>query len=187
MQVVETAIQPVKILTPKKHGNARGFFSETYNRAALEMLGLDFAFVKDDHTISAAVVPSRTLSGLHFPTAPCAQDKPIRVGRGRILDVAVDIRRSSPTFGRWVALELPAESWRQLLIPIGFAHGLIALQPDTEVLYKTTANYLPAHGPGVAWDDLDMRLKWPLPSGGPVLSDKNKRLRRLSDAPDLFD
>jgi dTDP-4-dehydrorhamnose 3,5-epimerase len=183
MEVQDTAIPAVKIITPKKHGDARGFFSETWNRAAWEAAGLRLDFVQDNHSFSA---PVGTLRGLHFQTPPFAQDKLIRVARGRILDVAVDIRRSSPTFGRHVAVELSAENWRQLLVPIGFAHGLITLEPDTEVLYKTTSVYSPANDRGVAWDDPDIGIAWPLPPGGPTLSDKDRRLPRLKDAPELF-
>ncbi len=183
MQVEATAIPAVKIVTPKKHGDARGFFSEVYSKADWDKAGLDFAFVQDNHSFSATV---GTLRGLHFQLLPVAQDKLVRVARGRILDVAVDIRRSSPTFGKWVAEELSPENWRQLLIPIGFAHAFVTLEPDTEVLYKTTAPYSPAHDRGIAWDDPDIGIKWPLPAGGPVLSDKDKRWPRLKDAPDLF-
>ena len=138
MQVEETAIPAVKIVTPKKHGDARGFFSEVYNRSDWDKAGLDFTFVQDNHSYSAAI---GTLRGLHFQTPPFAQDKLVRCARGRILDVAVDIRRSSPTFGQHVAVELSAENWRQLLVPIGFAHAFMTLEPDCEVLYKTTAPY----------------------------------------------
>jgi dTDP-4-dehydrorhamnose 3,5-epimerase len=184
MQVEETAIPAVKIVTPEKHGDARGFFSEVYNKASLENLGLHFAFVQDNHSFSAVV---GTLRGLHFQLPPHAQDKLVRVGRGRILDVAVDIRRSSSAFGRWVAVELSAENWRQLLVPIGFAHGFVTLEPDTEVLYKTTANYSLDHDRGIAWDDPDIGVKWPLPAAGALLSDKDRRWPRLKDAQDLFD
>ena len=183
MQVEDTAIPAVKILTPNKHGDARGFFSETYNKAAFEAAGLDFGFVQDNHAFSAA---AGTLRGLHFQTPPFAQDKLLRVARGRILDVAVDIRRSSPTFGRHVAVELSAANWRQLLLPIGFAHGYVTLEPDTEVLYKTTNFYSPANDRGVAWDDPDIGIAWPAPEGGPLLSDKDKRWPRLKDAEELF-
>jgi dTDP-4-dehydrorhamnose 3,5-epimerase len=184
MQVEATKIPAVKILTPKKHGDARGFFSEVYSKAAFDHAGLDLTFVQDNHSFSAAV---GTLRGLHFQTPPFAQDKLIRVARGRILDVAADIRRSSPTFGRYVAVELSAENWRQLLIPIGFAHGFVTLEPDTEVLYKTTAVYSPAHDRGLAWDDPDIGVKWQLPAGGAILSDRDRRWPRLKDAPDLFE
>ncbi len=184
MLVEDTAIPGVKIVTPKKHGDARGFFSEVYNRTAWESAGLRFEFVQDNHSFSAAV---GTLRGLHFQTPPFAQDKLIRVGRGRILDVAVDIRRSSPTFGKYVAVELSVENWRQLLVPIGFAHGFVTLEPDTEVLYKTTAVYSPANDRGVAWDDPDIGVAWPLPEAGPMLSDKDRRWPRLREAQELFE
>ena len=183
MFVEDTAIPAVKILTPKKHGDARGFFSETYSKAAFEAAGLHLAFVQDNHAFSAA---PGTLRGLHFQLPPAAQDKLLRVTRGAILDVAVDIRRSSPTFGKHVAVELSAENWRQLLVPIGFAHGYVTLEPDTEVLYKTTALYSPTHDRGVAWDDPDIGIDWPLTAGGPLLSDKDRRLPRLKDARELF-
>ena len=184
MQVEETAIPAVKIVTPKKHGDARGFFSETYNRQTWEKAGLRFTFVQDNHSFSAA---EGTLRGLHFQSAPVAQDKLIRAIRGRILDVAVDIRRSSPTFGKYVAVELSAENWRQLLIPIGFAHGFVTLDPDVEVVYKTTAPYSAAHDRGIAWDDPAIAIDWPLPASGPSLSDKDRRWPRLKDAPEVFE
>ena len=184
MQVEDTAIPTVKIVSTKKHGDARGFFSEVYNKVELEKAGLRFAFVQDNHSFSAAV---ETLRGLHFQTPPFAQDKLVRVGRGRILDVAVDIRRSSPTFRKYVAVELSAENWRQLLVPVGFAHGFVTLEPDTEVLYKTTAPYSPAHDRGVAWDDPDIGVAWPLPAGGPTLSERDRRWPRLKDAQELFE
>jgi dTDP-4-dehydrorhamnose 3,5-epimerase len=184
MQVEETPIPAVKIVTPKKHGDARGFFSEVYSRAAFEKAGLTFTFVQDNHSYSAA---KGVLRGLHFQTSPFAQDKLIRVARGRVLDVAVDIRRSSPTFGQHVAVELSAENWRQLLVPIGFAHAFITLMPDVEVLYKTTAPYSAAHDRGIAWDDPGIGIVWPSLPGGPVLSDKDRKWPRLKDAPDLFE
>ena len=183
MHVEATAIPAVKIVTPKKFGDARGFFSETYSKAAWDAVGLDYVFVQDNHSFSAAV---GTLRGLHFQAPPLAQDKLIRAGRGRILDVAVDIRRSSPTFGKHVAVELSADNWRQLLIPIGFAHAFVTLEPDCEVLYKTTAPYSPAHDRGLAWDDPDIGIEWPLAEGGPMLSDKDRKWPRLLAAPELF-
>jgi dTDP-4-dehydrorhamnose 3,5-epimerase len=184
MQVEETAIPAVKIVTPKKHGDARGFFSEVYSRVDWDKAALPLTFVQDNHSYSAA---KGVLRGLHFQTPPFAQDKLVRVVRGAILDVAVDIRRSSPTFGRHVAVELSAENWRQLLIPIGFAHAFITLEPDVEVLYKTTAPYSAAHDRGVAWDDPGIGIAWPSLPGGPVLSDKDRKWPRLKDAPDLFE
>jgi dTDP-4-dehydrorhamnose 3,5-epimerase len=184
MKVEETAIRAVKIVTPEKHGDARGFFSEVYNRSAWQDAGLDFVFLQDNHSFSATV---GTLRGLHFQAPPFAQDKLVRVARGRILDVAVDIRRSSPTFGKFVAVELSAENWRQLLVPIGFAHGFVTLVPDAEVLYKTTAVYSQAHDRGLAWDDPDIAIDWPVPAGGPTLSDKDRRWPRLKHARELFE
>ena len=184
MLVEETAIPAVKIVTPRKFGDERGFFSEIYNRSTWESAGLHFEFVQDNHALSAA---AGTLRGLHFQLPPYAQDKLLRVSRGRILDVAVDIRRSSPTFGKYVALELSADNWRQLLVPVGFAHGYLTLEPNTEVLYKTTAVYSPSHDRGVAWDDPDIGVEWLLPVGGPLLSDKDRSLPRLREARELFE
>lgn len=183
MIVEETAISAVKILTPKKFGDHRGFFSETYNSATFAKAGITLAFVQDNHSLSATV---GTLRGLHFQSPPFAQDKLIRVARGRILDVAVDLRRSSPTYGRHVAVELSAENWRQLLVPVGFAHGFVTLEPDTEVLYKVTALYAAANDHGLAWDDPALGIDWPLPAGGPTLSDKDRRHPRLADLPAYF-
>jgi dTDP-4-dehydrorhamnose 3,5-epimerase len=175
MQVDETAIPAVKIIIPKKHGDARGFFSEVYNRSDWEKAGLQLTFVQDNHSFSAVV---GTLRGLHFQTPPFAQDKLVRCTRGRILDVAVDIRRSSPTFGQHVSVELSADNWRQMLVPIGFAHAFITLEP---------APYSAANDRGVAWDDPAIGIAWPSLSGGPVLSDKDRGLPRLQDAPELFE
>jgi dTDP-4-dehydrorhamnose 3,5-epimerase len=183
MLVEDTAIAAVKLVTPRRFGDSRGFFSEVYNRSAWENAGLRFEFVQDNHSFSA--LPG-TLRGLHFQTPPFAQDKILRVTRGRILDVAVDIRRSSPTFGRHVAVELSAENWRQLLVPIGFAHGFMTLDADTEVIYKTTAVYSPANDRGIAWDDPDIGISWPLPPSGPTLSDRDRSWPRLRNAPVLF-
>jgi dTDP-4-dehydrorhamnose 3,5-epimerase len=183
MQFEETDIPAVKIVTPKKHGDARGFFSEVYKQSDWEAAGLDYRFVQDNHSYSA---PVGTLRGLHFQTPPVAQDKLVRVIRGRILDIAVDIRRSSPTFGQHVGVELSAENWRQLFIPAGFAHGFVTLEPDTEVLYKVTALYSPAHDRGLAYDDPDIAIEWPAPPGGLILSDKDKRWPRLRDLADAF-
>ncbi|WP_298352301.1 dTDP-4-dehydrorhamnose 3,5-epimerase [Rhodoblastus sp.] len=181
--VEATAIPGVKIVTPKKFGDHRGFFSEVYNRQAFAEAGIALDFIQDNHSLSAQV---GTLRGLHFQSAPFAQDKLVRVPRGRILDVAVDIRKSSPTFGRHVAVELSAENWRQLLVPIGFAHGFVTLEPDTEVMYKVTNYYSAANDLGLAWDDPDLAIAWPLPPGGAVLSDKDRKHPRLRDLPAIF-
>ncbi|HYA73817.1 MAG TPA: dTDP-4-dehydrorhamnose 3,5-epimerase [Roseiarcus sp.] len=184
MLVEDTAIPDVKIITPKKFGDRRGFFSETYNRRAAAEAGIHLEFVQDNHSLSADV---GTIRGLHFQSAPFAQDKLVRAPRGRILDVAVDLRRSSPTFGRHVAVELSAENWRQLLVPVGFAHGFCTLEPDTEVFYKVTSYYSPAHDHGLAFDDPALGIAWPVDATKAILSDKDRRLPRLADCPLYFD
>jgi dTDP-4-dehydrorhamnose 3,5-epimerase len=182
--VEDTAIPDVKIITPKKFGDRRGFFSETYNRRAAAEAGIHLEFVQDNHSLSADV---GTIRGLHFQSAPFAQDKLVRAPRGRILDVAVDLRRSSPTFGRHVAVELSQENWRQLLVPIGFAHGFCTLEPETEVFYKVTNYYSPAHDHGLAFDDPALGIAWPVDAAKAILSDKDRRLPRLADCPLYFD
>lgn len=178
-----TDIPGLKLVAPKKHRDARGFFSEVYKRSDWRAAGLDCDFVQDNHSYSASV---GTLRGLHFQINPAGQDKLIRVVRGRILDVAVDIRRSSPAFGKHVAVELSAANWHQLLVPVGFAHGFVTLDADTEVLYKVTSLYSPAHDRGLAWDDPDLGIDWHIPAGGPLLSERDKHWPRLRDLTDTF-
>ena len=184
LSVEATAIPAVKIITPKKHGDHRGFFSEVYKQSDMAEAGIDLVFVQDNHSRSATV---GTLRGLHFQSAPFAQDKLVRVTKGRILDVAVDLRASASTFGQHVAVELSAENWRQLLVPIGFAHGFVTLEPDTEVLYKVTAPYGPANDHGLAFDDPALGIDWRLPHGDLVLSDKDRQHPRLAALPRYFD
>ncbi|MEQ8817346.1 MAG: dTDP-4-dehydrorhamnose 3,5-epimerase [Thalassobaculum sp.] len=183
MQVESLAIPDVKIITPKKFGDHRGFFSETYSKPAFEAAGLHLDFVQDNQSLSAA---TGVLRGLHFQIPPFAQDKLLRVVRGRIFDVAVDIRHGSPSFGKWVGAEISAEAWNQILVPKGFAHGFVTLEPDTEVLYKVTAPYAPEHDRGIAWDDPDIAVAWPLDGIRPTLSDKDTRHPRLADLPAHF-
>ena len=184
LSVEETAIPAVKIVTPKKFGDHRGFFSETWSRKAFAEAGIDLDFVQDNQSLSG---PVGTLRGLHFQSPPFAQDKLVRVTRGRILDVAVDIRVSSPTFGKHVAVELSAENWKQLLVPVGFAHGFVTLEPDTEVLYKVTAPYAPENDHGLAFDDPALGIDWRLPLSGLTLSDKDRKHPRLTEMLRYFD
>jgi dTDP-4-dehydrorhamnose 3,5-epimerase len=184
MQVESTAIEAVKIITPKKFGDHRGFFSEVYSRKAWAEAGLDYEFVQDNHSFSVEV---GVIRGLHFQTAPFGQDKLVRVAKGRVLDVAVDLRRSSPTFGKHVAVELSADNWRQLLVPIGFAHGFCTLEPDTEVLYKVTNVYSPAHDKGLAFDDPALGIDWRIDLAKAVLSDKDRKHPRLAELGAMFE
>lgn len=183
MQVEATTLPDVKIIHAKKFGDHRGFFSETYSARAFGEAGIDLVFVQDNHSLSAEV---GTLRGLHFQAPPHAQDKLVRVTRGRILDVAVDIRASSPDFGKFVAVELSAQNWRQLLVPVGFAHGFVTLEPDTEVLYKVSAPYAPSHDHGLAFDDPALGIDWGLPSERLILSDKDRRHPKLAELPRYF-
>jgi dTDP-4-dehydrorhamnose 3,5-epimerase len=172
------ALDGVLELTPKRYGDHRGFFSETYKASAWAEAGVAVTFVQDNQSFSRAPF---TLRGLHFQSPPPAQDKLVRVARGRIWDVAVDLRRGSPTFSAWVAVEISAEKGNQLLVPKGFAHGLLTLEPDCEVVYKTSAEFSPAHDVGVAWDDPTIGVEWPLNGARPVLSEKDAKLPRLAE------
>ena len=183
MDIVSLDLPEVKILSPRKFGDARGFFSETYNRDAFAAAGLGHVFVQDNHSFSAT---PGTLRGLHFQLPPYAQDKLVRVTRGAIFDVAVDIRRGSPTFGRWVGAEISAENWNQIFVPVGFAHGFCTLAPDTEVIYKVTAPYAPESERGIAWDDPQLAIDWPLPVARPILSGKDGENPLLADCAEVF-
>jgi dTDP-4-dehydrorhamnose 3,5-epimerase len=181
--VQDAPLAGVKIVTPKKFGDRRGFFSEVYNEAAWRAAGLDIRFVQDNHSLSTE---AGTIRGLHFQVAPHAQAKLVRAVRGRILDVAVDLRRSSPTFGRHFATELSADNWAQLFVPVGFAHGFCTLSDDVEVIYKVSELYSPAHDRGLAWDDPDLAIAWPVVAQNAVLSDKDRRWPRLRDLAETF-
>ena len=183
MEIVSTKIPEVKIITPKKFGDHRGFFSETYNANTFNEAGLDLNFVQDNHSLSGK---KGTIRGLHFQSHPFAQDKLVRVTRGSIIDVAVDIRKGSPTYGQYVAEELSAENWKQLLVPVGFAHGFCTLEDDTEVMYKVTGFYSQANDFGVRWDDPEIGIDWPLDGVEPQLSDKDKVQPLLKDLPEYF-
>ncbi|WP_158813594.1 dTDP-4-dehydrorhamnose 3,5-epimerase [Methylocapsa sp. S129] len=184
MIVEETALAGVKVITPRKLGDHRGFFSETYNRQAFAAAGVPVEFVQDNQSLSAQ---PGTIRGLHFQTPPFAQDKLVRVVRGAIFDVAVDLRASSPTFGQYVSVELSAANWRQLLIPIGFAHGFCTLEPDTEVVYKVTNYYSAAHDKGLAWDDEALGIAWPTPKERAILSEKDRKHPLLRDLAAAFE
>ena len=184
MEVVETAIPEVKIITPKKFGDNRGFFSETYNHRDWIEAGIDLTFVQDNHSRSAE---QGTLRGLHYQIAPMAQGKLVRVARGAILDVAVDLRSGSPTFGQHVSEVITAANWKQVLVPIGFAHGYVTLEPDTEVLYKTTDFYSVEHERGISWNDPDLAIDWTIGKRQAILSEKDLALPLLSQVTDLFE
>lgn len=184
LNIEDSGLSGVKIVTPTKHGDHRGFFSETWSRAGFAKVGIDIDFVQDNHSLSAQV---GTLRGLHFQSPPFAQDKLVRVTRGRILDVAVDIRASSPSFGQHVAVELSAVNWKQLYIPAGFAHGFVTLEPDTEVQYKVSAPYAPQNDHGLAFDDPALGIDWRLPASELTLSDKDRKHPRLSEMLRYFD
>ena len=173
MQVIPTELPDVKILAPKRFKDGRGFFSETYNRRALaELAGIDCEFVQDNHSLSAE---RGVVRGLHYQVAPTAQHKRVRVARGAILDIAVDLRRSSPTFGRHVAARISADEWNQIFVPIGFAHGFVTIEPNTEVIYKVSDYYSPAHERGIRWDDPDLKIDWGIDPHAAVLSERDRK------------
>ena len=178
--ITPLAIPEVLLITPKRHGDARGWFSETWSRRAFEAAGLDHDFVQDNQAFSAKV---GTVRGLHFQQAPDAQAKLIRVLKGAIYDVAVDVRPGSPDYGRWVGATLTAEGGEQLLVPRGFAHGYCTLVPDTELFYKVDGRYAPETEGGVLWNDPDLAIDWPVAAADAVLSDKDKILPHLKDMP----
>ena len=184
MHVEPTEIPAVRLITPKKFADARGFFSETYSRAKLAAAGIALEFVQDNHSLSTQ---AGVIRGLHYQTPPFAQDKLVRVIRGSIVDVAVDLRRSSPTFGRHVCMTLSADNWQQALIPVGFAHGFCTLEPDTEVMYKVTADYAPQSERGILWNDPALGIAWPQAAASPVVSDKDLKNPVWAEVRDFFD
>jgi dTDP-4-dehydrorhamnose 3,5-epimerase len=184
LEISPTAIPDVKIIRPAKHSDPRGFFSETYHKQQWADAGIDFEFVQDNHSLSRR---KGTVRGLHYQIPPFAQDKLVRVTRGAVFDVAVDLRRTSPTFGRHAAVILSAEAWNQLLIPCGFAHGYGTLEDDTEVLYKVTNYYSREHERGLYWNDPALAIPWPISDAEALLSDKDRQLPRFSELRDLFD
>jgi dTDP-4-dehydrorhamnose 3,5-epimerase len=183
IDVKALAIPEVKLITPAIFRDDRGFFSETYSRQAFASCGIDVDFVQDNHALSRG---AGVLRGLHFQIDPHPQGKLVRVVRGSIFDVAVDVRHGSPTFGHHVSATLSAANWSQLWLPVGFAHGYCTLEPDTEVIYKVTDFYAPACERGVAFDDPGLGIAWPVPASAAQLADKDRRLPRLADLPAHF-
>ncbi|GAB4090683.1 dTDP-4-dehydrorhamnose 3,5-epimerase family protein [Hydrogenophaga soli] len=178
--VIPTAIPDVLILEPKVFGDARGFFFESFNQADFHAAtGLDVSFVQDNHSRSSKGV----LRGLHYQLAPKAQGKLVRVVRGAVFDVAVDIRQASPTFGQWVGVELSEDDHRQFWIPPGFAHGFVTLTDTADFLYKTTEYYSPPYDRGIAWNDPAIGIQWPDVVAPSLLSAKDLSARRLADVP----
>lgn len=189
MQFHETGLPGLLLVEPKVLRDSRGFFLETWSRKAFASLGLGYDFVQDNHARS---VSPGVLRGLHFQVPPASQAKLVRVSRGAVFDVAADLRKGSPTFGKWFGAILSAENFRQMLIPRGFAHGYLTLAPDTEFQYKVDAPYAPDLDAGLAWDDPDLAVAWPLAEHGvaaPLLSDKDRLLPRLAgfDSPFTFE
>ena len=184
MQLVDTALPEVKIVITERIGDARGVFSEVWNLRRFAEAGVDASFVQDNHARSPA---KGTIRGLHYQIPPMAQGKLLRVTRGAVFDVAVDIRRGSPTFGHHVAVELSADNWRQLWVPAGFAHGYCVTQDDTEVQYKVTDYYSPAHDRGIYWDDPALTIDWPVRRQAAILSARDREHPMLAEQPDLFE
>ena len=171
-------IPDVVLIQPKRHGDDRGYFCETYKKADFDLFGISTTFIQDNESLSQHVGVVR---GLHFQTPPFAQAKLVRAARGSIFDVAVDIRKGSPSFGKWVGATLTAARGEQLLVPHGFAHGFCTLEPDTLVVYKVDAPYSPANDAGILWDDPAIGIDWPLGTANAVLSAKDRVQPRLQD------
>ena len=166
-------------IRPPRFGDQRGFFSQVWSARDMANAGFELEFVQDNHSYSAA---RGVLRGLHYQRPPAAQQKLVRVSRGAVFDVAVDIRRESPTFGRWAGIVLSAAEWNQLLVPEGFAHGFVTLEPETEVQYKVTAAYSPEHDRAIRFDDPEIGIDWPIDRAELILSDKDRNAPVLADA-----
>ncbi|SMH40748.1 dTDP-4-dehydrorhamnose 3,5-epimerase [Mesorhizobium australicum] len=177
MKIEDTNLVGVKILTPVRHSDPRGFFSESWSKARMEAAGLRYDFVQDNHSMSVHV---GTVRGLHFQSPPHAQAKLVRCGKGRLFDVAVDIRKGSPTFGQWVGVDLSFENGKQLLIPAGFLHGFITREPSTEIIYKCSDYFAPESDGAVRFDDPDLSIDWGLKEDA-YLSEKDARAAFLKD------
>jgi len=169
-------------IEPQRHGDHRGFFAETYSRARYANLGVGIDFVQDNHSLSSH---AGTLRGLHFQAPPHAQAKLVRCGRGAIFDVAVDIRKGSPTFGHWVGHELSEDNGHQLYVPVGFAHGFVTLRPNSEIVYKCSDYYAPEVEGAINWNDPDIGIDWPM-SNDLTISDKDRTAKVLSELDSPF-
>lgn len=178
MNLLSTKIPGVLLITTARFSDSRGFFSETWNARLLGERGINIDFVQDNQSLSSTV---GTVRGLHFQSPPHAQDKLVRCGRGRLLDVAVDIRKGSPSYGEWVAVELSAENGKQLLVPKGFLHGFVTLEPDTEILYKCSDYYAPECDGAIRFDDPDIAINWGISPDQAVLSEKDAVAPLLKD------
>ena len=178
-----TRLPDVILVVPPRFGDERGYFCETYHRGKFDEGGIGVEFVQDNQSFSR---PAGTLRGLHYQLPPRAQDKLVRCLKGRILDVAVDIRRGSPTFGQHVAVELTADGGEQLFVPKGFAHGFATLEPECVVAYKCSDAYSPQHERGVAWDDPALEIDWQVDAASCLLSAKDRDNPVLAEQPDLF-
>ncbi|RYG90488.1 dTDP-4-dehydrorhamnose 3,5-epimerase [Loktanella sp. IMCC34160] len=183
MEIEQTPIAGLLVLTPKRFGDNRGFFSESYSARAMAEAGVDTVFVQDNHSLSAKI---GTVRGLHFQTPPHAQAKLVRCGKGCLFDVAVDIRKGSPTYGQWFGVELSFENGKQLLVPEGFAHGFVTRAPDTEIIYKCSDYYAPDCEGAVRWDDPAVGIDWALGGVTPILSDKDAVAPALADLDSPF-
>lgn len=181
--VRETGLPGVIEIVPPKFTDERGFFSETYNLKALSDQGIDLKFVQDNHSFSKA---KGVLRGLHYQLAPFAQDKLVRVTRGSVFDVAVDIRKGSPTYGHWTGITLSLEHWNQLLVPRGFAHGFVTLEPDTEFLYKVSAPYSRECDRSIRYDDPEIGIEWPIDPIEVIVSEKDRNAPFLADVDETF-
>lgn len=183
MQIDPLGLPGLCVLTPARFGDARGYFSESWNRARMAEAGFDVDFVQDNHSLSAA---ANTVRGLHFQAPPHAQAKLVRCGRGVLFDVAVDIRKGSPTYGQWAGVELSAENGKQLLIPGGFAHGFATRAPDTEIIYKCSDYYAPECEGAIRFDDADIGIDWGL-TGEAILSGKDSEAGSLAEFDSPFE
>ena len=177
-KIVATGIPDVKIITPIRHQDQRGFFTEVYNKRVFAEAGIELEFVQDNVSFSAN---KRTVRGLHFQKPPYAQDKLVYVVKGAIFDVAVDLRNDSPTLGKHVAAIITAEAGNQIFVPIGFAHGFCALDPNTAVVYKVTNYYAPAHQGGLLWNDPELAIDWPVSEDEAMLSEQDRAQPRFSE------